>query len=124
MFCVATGMHIGLARITCQLRHRHLHAFAASTEARCQHGASLAPIDSLYLLQSQATAIVASQALISASFQIVKQAIAQNFFPRFNIKHTNEKHEGQIYIAVGVGAVLCTLDILQQRSGISAVCRL
>lgn len=30
-----------------------------------------------------ATAIVASQALISASFQIVKQAIAQGFFPRW-----------------------------------------
>jgi K+ transporter len=51
-----------------------------------------------------ATAIVASQALISASFQIVKQAIAQTFFPRFNIKHTNKKHEGQIYISVRTDA--------------------
>lgn len=46
-----------------------------------------------------ATAIVASQALISATFQIVKQAIAQGFFPRFAIKHTNAKHEGQIYVS-------------------------
>lgn len=47
-----------------------------------------------------ATAIVASQAMISATFQIVKQALAQNFFPRFKVKHTNRKHEGQIYIPV------------------------
>ncbi len=33
---------------------------------------------------------------ISATFQIVKQAIAQGFFPRFNVKHTNKKHEGQV----------------------------
>jgi KUP system potassium uptake protein len=58
-----------------------------------------------------ATAIVASQAMISASFQIVKQAIAQSFFPRFNIKHTNKKHEGQIYISV-INWTLMTLTII------------
>lgn len=36
-------------------------------------------------------AIIASQALISAAFQIVKQAIAQGFFPRFTIIHTSKK---------------------------------
>ena len=35
--------------------------------------------------------IIASQALISAVFQIVKQAIAQGFFPRFSVKHTSQK---------------------------------
>lgn len=35
--------------------------------------------------------IIASQALISAVFQIVKQAITQGFFPRFTIIHTSKK---------------------------------
>ena len=35
-------------------------------------------------------AIIASQALISAVFQIVKQAIAQGFFPRFKVYHTSK----------------------------------
>ena len=36
-------------------------------------------------------AIIASQALISAVFQIVKQAIAQGFFPRFHVYHTSRE---------------------------------
>ncbi len=36
-------------------------------------------------------AIIASQAMISAVFQIVKQAIAQGFFPRFHVYHTSRK---------------------------------
>ena len=35
--------------------------------------------------------IIASQALISAAFQIIKQAVAQGFFPRFTIIHTSKK---------------------------------
>lgn len=29
-------------------------------------------------------------------FQIVSQAIVQNFFPRFHIYHTSRKHKGQV----------------------------
>ena len=36
-------------------------------------------------------AIIASQAMISAVFQIVKQAIAQGYFPRFHVYHTSRK---------------------------------
>ncbi|CAK0787458.1 hypothetical protein CVIRNUC_010678 [Coccomyxa viridis] len=43
-------------------------------------------------------AIIASQAMISAVFQIVKQAIVQGFFPRFHVYHTSRKHAGQVYI--------------------------
>lgn len=39
-------------------------------------------------------AIIASQAMISAVFQIVKQAIAQGFFPRFHVYHTSRKVRG------------------------------
>ncbi|PIA44090.1 hypothetical protein AQUCO_01700008v1 [Aquilegia coerulea] len=42
-------------------------------------------------------AIVASQALISASFSIIKQSLVLGCFPRVNIIHTSNKHEGQVY---------------------------
>ncbi|XP_062195178.1 potassium transporter 26-like [Phragmites australis] len=42
-------------------------------------------------------AIVASQALISASFSIIRQSIALGCFPRVTMKHTSEKYEGQVY---------------------------
>ncbi|KAK9861228.1 hypothetical protein WJX84_010206, partial [Apatococcus fuscideae] len=45
-------------------------------------------------------AIVASQALISAVFQIVYQAITQGFFPRLQVLHTSEKHLGQVYVPI------------------------
>lgn len=46
---------------------------------------------------STLAAIVASQAMISATFSIVKQSLSLGCFPRVNIKHTSSKHEGQIY---------------------------
>ena len=42
--------------------------------------------------------IIASQALISASFSLVMQAMRLNCFPRVTIIHTDARHEGQIYI--------------------------
>ncbi|ERN11474.1 hypothetical protein AMTRI_Chr03g43760 [Amborella trichopoda] len=42
-------------------------------------------------------AIVASQALISASFSIIRQSMALGCFPRVNMFHTSSKHEGQVY---------------------------
>lgn len=41
-------------------------------------------------------AIVASQALISAVFQIGYQAIAQGFFPRFHVYHKSREKKGQV----------------------------
>jgi KUP system potassium uptake protein len=43
-------------------------------------------------------AIIASQALISGSFSLTRQAIQLGYFPRLAITHTSEKTEGQIYI--------------------------
>ncbi|KAG8087964.1 hypothetical protein GUJ93_ZPchr0010g7724 [Zizania palustris] len=43
------------------------------------------------------SAIVASQALISASFSIIRQSIALGCFPRVTMKHTSKKYEGQVY---------------------------
>jgi len=43
-------------------------------------------------------AVVASQATISATYSIIKQALALGCFPRVNIVHTSKKFLGQIYI--------------------------
>ena len=42
--------------------------------------------------------IVASQALISGSFSITRQAVQLGYLPRVTIGHTSEVTEGQIYI--------------------------
>ncbi|XP_017702526.2 potassium transporter 26-like [Phoenix dactylifera] len=42
-------------------------------------------------------AIVASQALISASFSIIRQSMALGYFPRVTMRHTSDKYEGQVY---------------------------
>ncbi|XP_028123219.1 putative potassium transporter 12 isoform X1 [Camellia sinensis] len=45
-------------------------------------------------------AIIASQAMISASFSCVKQSMALGCFPRLKIVHTSRRKMGQIYIPV------------------------
>ena len=45
-----------------------------------------------------AAAIVASQATISATFSIIKQALALGCFPRVKVLHTSKKFLGQVYI--------------------------
>ncbi|KAM6589257.1 hypothetical protein CsatA_011862 [Cannabis sativa] len=45
-------------------------------------------------------AMIASQAMISATFSCVKQAMALGCFPRLKIVHTSRKQMGQIYIPV------------------------
>ncbi|RWR85709.1 potassium transporter 10-like protein [Cinnamomum micranthum f. kanehirae] len=45
-----------------------------------------------------AAAVVASQATISATFSIIKQALALGCFPRVKVVHTSKEFLGQIYI--------------------------
>lgn len=45
-------------------------------------------------------AVIASQAMISASFSCVKQSMALGCFPRMKIVHTSRRLMGQIYIPV------------------------
>ncbi|KAK6917009.1 Potassium transporter [Dillenia turbinata] len=57
--------------------------------------------DSIYwpvFIIATAAAIVASQATISATFSIIKQALALGCFPRVKVVHTSQKFLGQIYI--------------------------
>ncbi|HEY0945797.1 MAG TPA: KUP/HAK/KT family potassium transporter, partial [Opitutaceae bacterium] len=43
-------------------------------------------------------AIIASQALISGTYSLTRQAIQLGYFPRLKILHTNAEQEGQIYV--------------------------
>ncbi|HEU4852338.1 MAG TPA: potassium transporter Kup [Telluria sp.] len=45
-------------------------------------------------------AVIASQATISGTFSMTKQAIALGLLPRMRIRHTSESEMGQIYIPV------------------------
>jgi KUP system potassium uptake protein len=52
----------------------------------------------MLLLATLAT-VIASQAVISGSFSVAKQAVQLGFLPRLTIRHTS-KQEGQIYVPV------------------------
>jgi KUP system potassium uptake protein len=60
----------------------------------------LAPSWALYPLVaiSTAAAIIASQALISGSFSITRQAIQLGLAPRLDVEHTSAHEMGQIYV--------------------------
>lgn len=51
----------------------------------------------LVLLATCAT-IIASQALISGVFSLTAQAVQLDYLPRIAIRHTSERHSGQIYV--------------------------
>ncbi|XP_027127250.2 potassium transporter 5 [Coffea arabica] len=57
--------------------------------------------DSIYwptFIIALAAAIIASQAMISAAFAIISQALNLGCFPRVRVVHTSAKYEGQVYI--------------------------
>lgn len=60
----------------------------------------LAPTWMLYPLVALATsaAVIASQALISGSYSLTKQAMQLGFVPRLAIEHTSSSERGQIYM--------------------------
>jgi KUP system potassium uptake protein len=51
----------------------------------------------LVLLATAAT-IIASQALISGVFSLTAQAVQLDYLPRIAIRHTSQRHSGQIYV--------------------------
>ena len=55
-------------------------------------------------------AIIASQALITGTYSLTRQAMQLGFFPRLTVRHTNENHEGQIYLPL-VNSVLAVATI-------------
>src|SRR5207247_4648842 len=60
----------------------------------------LAPDWALYPLVALATAatVIASQATISGTYSLTKQAIQLDYLPRMNVTQTSSKEIGQIYI--------------------------
>jgi KUP system potassium uptake protein len=52
----------------------------------------------LLLALSVLAAIIASQALISGAFSLVRQAIQLGYFPRMTVRHTNPDQRGQIFL--------------------------
>ncbi|HTW50739.1 MAG TPA: KUP/HAK/KT family potassium transporter [Stellaceae bacterium] len=62
----------------------------------------LAPSWALYPLVVLATAatIIASQAIITGSFSLTRQAMALGWFPGFQIRQTSDTEYGQIYVPV------------------------
>jgi KUP system potassium uptake protein len=61
---------------------------------------AIVPEALLYPMVALATAatVIASQALISGSFSLARQAVQLGYLPRVTIVHTSEKNEGQIYV--------------------------
>ena len=49
------------------------------------------------LIVATGAAIVGSQATISGTYSIIKQAVSHGCFPRVKIVHTSKKFLGQIY---------------------------
>jgi len=86
----------------------------------------LAPAWALYPLVAIATAaaIIASQALISGSFSITRQAVQLGLAPRLDIEHTSAHAMGQVYVprvnwALMVATVLIVIGF-QSSSAMAA----
>lgn len=60
-------------------------------------------------------AVIASQALISGTFSLTRQAIQLGYFPRLRILHTSAEHAGQIYVpminwAIAIGTIWIVIE--------------
>lgn len=69
---------------------------------------------------SGVAAFIASQALITGMFSIVKQAISLGFCPRFEVRFTSREAEGQVYIpAINWSMFLAcvTITLIFRNSG-------
>ena len=57
--------------------------------------------------------IIASQALISGTYSLTRQAIQLGYFPRLKITHTNPDQVGQIYLPlVNAALAICTIWVV------------
>jgi KUP system potassium uptake protein len=73
------------------------------------------PLRLVLLGLSTLAAIIASQALISGTFSLTRQAIQLGYFPRLRILHTNPDQAGQIYLPlVNVTLAIMTIAVVLQ----------
>jgi KUP system potassium uptake protein len=73
----------------------------------------LVPGWALYPMVALATAagVIASQAVISGTYSMTKQAVQLGFLPRMTIMHTSAREIGQVYIP-SINWVLCAMVIV------------
>lgn len=75
----------------------------------------LAPEWMLYPMIGLATVatVIASQAVISGTFSVTRQALQLGFLPRMQIEHTSEREKGQIYMPrVNWGLMLAVMALV------------
>src|SRR5690606_17681431 len=73
------------------------------------------------LALSVLAAIIASQALISGAYSLVRQAIQLGYFPRLTVRHTNAEQRGQIYLplintALALGSIITVMEFRSSSS--------
>lgn len=68
------------------------------------------PMRYVLLAMSTFAAIIASQALISGTYSLTRQAIQLGYFPRLQVRHTSASRAGQIYLPF-VNITLALLSI-------------
>jgi len=82
------------------------------------------PLRAALLVLSLIAAVIASQALISGTFSLVRQAIQLGYFPRLRVLHTNPDQRGQIYLPLvnfllAAGSILTVL-LFKSSSALAA----
>lgn len=82
------------------------------------------PLRAALLVLSLLAAVIASQALISGTFSLVRQAIQLGYFPRLRVLHTNPDQRGQIYLPLinfllAAGSILTVL-LFKSSSALAA----
>ena len=82
------------------------------------------PLRVALLVLSLLAAVIASQALISGTFSLVRQAIQLGYFPRLRVLHTNPDQRGQIYLPLvnfllAAGSILTVL-LFKSSSALAA----
>lgn len=72
------------------------------------------PVRIALMMLSMMAAVIASQAMISGTFSLIRSSIQLGFFPRLTVRHTNAEQRGQIYlplvnVCLALGAVAIVL---------------
>ena len=77
----------------------------------------------LIILATAAT-VIASQAVITGAFSLVRQAVQLGLLPRFEVRYTSETHAGQIYLprvnTLLLIGVLLLVILFQSSSGLAS----
>lgn len=83
------------------------------------------PLRVALMVLSVFAAIIASQAMISGTYSLIRQAMQLGFFPRLKVLHTNAGQRGQIYIPLvntflALGAIATVLGFRSSENLASA----